>query len=181
MGGPEIDETKGHEIHRRSLYFRHSADLQMDMLKVFDVASPNECFQRSESIVPQQALALANGTLSFAMARQLAGQLSPTVVASAPAPVEGNRRAGAAASQSGKSFVESAFERILGRLPNRAELGASLEYLQGQKALYEGGATLSRFSSGPDSLIKPSADPAQRARESLVHVLLNHNDFVTIR
>ena len=30
-------------------------------------------------------------------------------------------------------------------------------------------------------LIKPAADPAQRARESLVHVLLNHNDFVTVR
>ena len=27
----------------------------------------------------------------------------------------------------------------------------------------------------------PSADPNQRARENLVHVLINHNDFVTIR
>jgi hypothetical protein len=27
----------------------------------------------------------------------------------------------------------------------------------------------------------PSADPAQRARENLVQVLFNHNDFVTIR
>ena len=41
----------------------------MDMLKVFDVASPNECFERSESIVPQQALALANSKLSLTMAR----------------------------------------------------------------------------------------------------------------
>ena len=69
MGGPEIDETKGHEIFRRSIYFRHAPDLQMDMLKVFDVASPNECFERSESIVPQQALALANGKLSLTMSR----------------------------------------------------------------------------------------------------------------
>ena len=43
-------------------------------------------------------------------------------------------------------------------------------------------------SSGPASVrdrrhsrVKPAADPAQRARESLVHVLLNHNDFVTVR
>ena len=78
MGGPEIDETKGDEIFRRSIYFRHAPDLQMDMLKVFDVASPNECFQRSESIVPQQALALANSKLSFTMSRLLAQQLSPT-------------------------------------------------------------------------------------------------------
>jgi hypothetical protein len=29
--------------------------------------------------------------------------------------------------------------------------------------------------------IPPSADPHQRARENLVHVLLNHNDFLTLR
>ena len=29
--------------------------------------------------------------------------------------------------------------------------------------------------------VGPSNDPAQRARENLVHVLLNHNDFVTVR
>ena len=56
-------------MYRRSIYFRTAPDLQMDMLKVFDVASPNECFQRSESIVPQQALALANGKLSVNMSR----------------------------------------------------------------------------------------------------------------
>ena len=27
----------------------------------------------------------------------------------------------------------------------------------------------------------PADDPALRAREDLVHVLFNHNDFVTIR
>jgi len=179
IGGPEIDETKGHEVYRRSLYFRHSADLQMDMLKVFDVASPNECFQRSESIVPQQALALANGKLSLTMSRDLAGQLSPAVVASAAIPSRGNRPA--VAAQSDQTFVESAFERILGRLPNRAELQESLGYLKDQAALYENKDKLSAFTSGPDATIKPSSDPVQRARESLVHVLFNHNDFVTIR
>ena len=42
-------------------------------------------------------------------------------------------------------------------------------------------AKLTPFESGPKASVKPSADPVQRARESLVHVLLNHNDFVTIR
>ncbi len=42
-------------------------------------------------------------------------------------------------------------------------------------------ARLTAFSSGPEVAIKPSADPALRARENLVHVLLNHNDFLTIR
>jgi hypothetical protein len=115
------------------------------------------------------------------MARDLAGQLSPALVASAPVPSEGNRRAVAAASHSDEQFVASAFERILGRPPNRAELTATLEYLREQASLYGSGEKLTAFTSGPNAIIKPSGDPAQRARESLVHVLLNHNDFVTIR
>jgi len=156
IGGPEIDETKGHEVYRRSLYFRHAPDLQMDMLKVFDAASPNECFQRSESIVPQQALALSNSKLSHAMARTIAAQLP-----------SGN-------------FVAAAFQRILGREATAAELAESGKYMAEQAAMYRTGQ-LTAFSTGPAALVKPSGDPEQRARESFVHVLLNHNDFVTIR
>ncbi len=147
MGGPEIDETKGQEVYRRSLYFRHAPDLQMDILKVFDVASPNECFARSESIVPQQALALANSKLSFAMAREIATQLG-----TGPA----------------SRFVTGAFEKILGRNPTAAELRESTKYLSEEETLHRKNAM-------------PSAGAAKRAKESLVHVLLNHNDFVTVR
>ncbi|WP_410961479.1 DUF1553 domain-containing protein, partial [Salmonella sp. SAL4457] len=87
-------------------------------LKVFDVASPNECFERSESIVPQQALALANGKLSQTMSRILAQQLSP------------------APPQPNEAFVASAFDRILGRQPHSAELKESLAYLNDQTAFY---------------------------------------------
>ncbi len=39
-----------------------------------------------------------------------------------------------------------------------------------------------RLHSGENSAgIKPSADAPCGGRENLVHVLLNHNDFVTIR
>lgn len=138
MGGPEIDETKGQDIYRRSLYFRHTPDLQMEMLRVFDEASPNECFERSESIVPQQALALSNSKLSQTVAEEISRQLS-----SAP------------------GFVNAAFERILGRQPSAAEQTASQQFLTEQQQHFAGNET--------------------RARQSFVHVLLNHNDFVTIR
>jgi hypothetical protein len=146
MGGPEIDETKGQDVYRRSIYFRHTPDLQMEMLRVFDAASPIECFQRSESIVPQQALALSNSKLSQTMASEIARQLPAE-----PA-----------------SFIPAAFERVLGRVPGASEKTASGQYLAEQEAYYRS------QSSPPD-------DPAARARQSLVHVLLNHNDFVTIR
>ena len=146
MGGPEIDETKGQEVYRRSIYFRHTPDLQMEMLRVFDSASPIECFQRSESIVPQQALALSNSKLSQTVAEEISRQLTPA----------------------GPRFLSAAFERVLGRTPTAAEQAASTQFLGEQEAQYRTGAT-------------PPLDPAARARQSLVHVLLNHNDFVTIR
>jgi hypothetical protein len=137
MGGPEIDETRGQDVYRRSIYFRHTPDLQMEMLRVFDEASPIECFERSESIVPQQALALSNSDLSHTVAEQIQQQLA------------------------GPGFVASAFERVLGRTPSAAELTASTQFLADQQQHYEGNGA--------------------RARQSLIHVLLNHNDFVTIR
>ena len=161
-GGPDIDEKKGHEVFRRSIYFQTSPDLQMDMLQAFDVASPNECFARSESIVPQQALALANGPLSFTVARTVAGFLSPSATA-AP------------------EFVRAAFLQVLNRPPTTAEAGESIAYLTGQADLYRDPAKLTAFTAGAEPPLKPAEDPQQRARESLVHVLLNHNDFVTLR
>ena len=157
MGGPDIDEKKGHEIFRRSIYFRTAPDLQMDMLQAFDIANPNECFARSESIVPQQALALANGPLSFTVARTIAAFLSPT------------------------DFIRAAFLQVLNRQPTEAEVKASAAYLTEQTAMFSDPSTLTPFTTGSEPAIKPSADPQQRARESLVHVLLNHNDFVTLR
>jgi hypothetical protein len=160
MYGPDIDPDKGEEVYRRSIYFRQTPDMQVDMLKVFDVASPNECFQRSESVVPQQALALSNSPLSFNMARVLASELNEL---------------------SPRDFVRAAFERILGRLPSAEEVRTSLGFLQSQAGLYANSAGLHHFDTGARSRVEPAADPAQRSRESLVHVLLNHNDFVTVR
>jgi hypothetical protein len=164
MGGPEIDETKGQEVFRRSIYFRHTPDLQMEMLQVFDLANPNECFERTQSVMPQQALALANSGLSYSIARMVAGTL-------------------AARNASGKpeTFIASAFRSVLGRLPTAAEVRESAQFLARQTALYQDRSQLARFTAGEAPLVKASEAPEQRARESLVHVLINHNDFVTIR
>ncbi len=147
MGGPEIDETKGLESNRRSIYFRHSPDTQMEFLKMFDGPSPQECYMRTESVVPQQALALANSQLSVEKARVLAAKIG---VDTTP-----------------EAFVRSAFDTILGRPPSGEEQGVGVRFLLRQ----------------PERLTawQVAAPAAVRARENFVHVLLNHNDFVTIR
>ena len=139
LGGPELDAGQGLTTHRRSLYYRHAPEKSMEFLNLFDAASPGECYRRNTSVVPQQALALANSELSLAQARSLAEQV-------------------ASRSQGDPSeFVQGAFLAVLGRQPNSEEANACREYLQ---------------TSGAD---------VARLQTQLVHVLFNHNDFVTAR
>jgi len=56
-----------------------------------------------------------------------------------------------------------------------------LAFLREQSQTLADTASLTAFSAGPAASVLPSTDPQQRARENLVHVLFNHNDFVTIR
>ena len=95
LGGPIIDEKLGLTSKRRSLYFRFNAEYKMSFLDQFDAASPTECYERQESIIPQQALALHNSALALNASREVAKQLAKEKDATA--------------------FVTAAFERILGR------------------------------------------------------------------
>jgi hypothetical protein len=161
-GGPDLDHRSGESVPRRSLYFRHAAEKQMEFLLLFDPASVNECYKRSESIIPQQALALSNSSLALGLSRLLARDL-------------------AKAAEKPDAFVRLAFERILCRAPTPAEREACLEFLDEQAKLLSEPKKLTPFGSGALSATPPSGDPRLRARENLVHVLFNHHEFVTIR
>jgi hypothetical protein len=162
MGGPELDQHLGLTAKRRSLYFRHSVEKQVEFLATFDQASVSECYERAETIVPQQALALANSTLSVGASRVLAGSLW--------------KEAGDPAR-----FLALAFETVLGRPPTAAERAECEAFVAAQTARLAAPGGLTGFDTGPKAAVPPSGDPAQRARESLIHVLLNHSDFVTVR
>jgi hypothetical protein len=168
LGGPELDQASGMTAPRRSLYFRASKEKKMEFLSLFDSPNPVECYRRSESIAPQQALAMANSPLTLAQSRVLAKKLSDGL---------GN----VAAEEAPKQFIETAFVRILCRPPTADELATCAEFLAEQSAKLADPKSLTAFSAGPAASVPPSTDPQQRARENLVHVLLNHNDFVTVR
>jgi hypothetical protein len=161
MGGPAIDEKLGLTSRRRSLYFRFNAEYKMTFLDQFDAASPTECFERTQSVVPQQALVLYNSVLALNASRELAKKLKTI--------------------RDPAAFITVAFEWILGRTPTAEESARCLQFLKDQELLYAGPTRLTPFPPGPTEVVSPAADPAQRAREDLVHVLFNHNDFVTIR
>ncbi len=148
-GGPDIDFTEGETVFRRSLYFRHAYEKQMRFLTIFDAASPNECYRRSESIVPQQALALANSPLAVEQSQRLAAAL-------------------VASNDSGDAsdLITAAFETILCRPPTDEERSVCGEYLESQ---------LQSVTANDNAVAR------SRACTGLVHVLINHNDFVTVR
>jgi Protein of unknown function (DUF1553)/Protein of unknown function (DUF1549)/Planctomycete cytochrome C len=166
FGGPDIDQELGEVSRRRSVYFRHAYEKQMPFLLLFDAANVNDCYRRSESVIPQQALAVANSSLSFSQSRLLARQLA--------------RSAGDDA-EADRKFIRSAFEHILSRTATADELATCHKFLAAQASRLTDPTMLSTFAGGKKSQIDPSPDPHLRARENLVHVLVNHNDFFTIR
>ena len=56
-----------------------------------------------------------------------------------------------------------------------------LQFLDDQTATLSDSSRLTTFRQGVASKVKPATEPRARARENLVHVLMNHNDFVTVR
>jgi hypothetical protein len=97
-----------------------------------------ECYRRPVTVLPQQALALANSPLPYEQSRRLAERLSAADKGMADA-----------------AFVRLAFEHVLTRLPTDAEQQECLEFMQ--------------------------ESDGQEVRAGLIHVLFNHNDFITIR
>ena len=136
---------------RRSLYFVHSHNEHQKFLSMFDDANVLECYRRAESIVPQQALAMENSPLAGEMAYKIASQLFEAIVTE---------------EATDEAFVRKAFLTVLSVEPTPHETAAAIDALRQ--------LTAASVASGREQ-------PQQQARANLVHALLNHNDFVTVR
>jgi Protein of unknown function (DUF1553)/Protein of unknown function (DUF1549)/Planctomycete cytochrome C len=153
MGGPEQPVPAAEAGTRRTIYYRYASGDNIPFLSMFDAANVTECYRRHETIVPQQALALSNSGMVLSRAGDIASVIDSEVGGGPPA------RA---------AFVDSAFERLLGRMPTGAER-------------IECARSLARMAEAFTLEGKNAIPPEIRARSALVHVLLNHNDFVSVR
>jgi hypothetical protein len=70
---------------------------------------------------------------------------------------------------------------MLTRDPTETEVSTCREFLTQQTAKLTAPKTLTDFGGKTTATVQASDDPAMRARENLIHVLMNHNDFVTVR
>tara|TARA_B100000029_G_scaffold393638_1_gene391016 strand:+ start:92 stop:2185 length:2094 start_codon:yes stop_codon:yes gene_type:complete len=162
IGGREIPQPQGLTTPRRSVYFDHHGEGRMGFLDLFDAADPCDCYRRTRSVRPQQALAMVNSELALRQGRLLAARLGSRPMDS-------------------PAFVRAAFRQVLSREPTSAERSASLEFLASQAELIRG-VKPDELRVDPKQVpVAPSTDPEQRARESLVQALFSHTDFLTIR
>ena len=175
FGGPDIPEAQGQSSPRRSLYFRTTPDNKMLMLELFDLANPNECYDRQQSVVPGQALVMTNSPLALDRSRRLARRLANDLSRHHGPITDSNHQSLVT------SFTTSAFEIVLGRRPSPEELTTCIGFVEHNTRLLIDSKSLTPFPKGTGSVIAASTDPLTRALENLVHVLLSHNDFVTIR
>jgi hypothetical protein len=162
LGGPVLEVKEEPNSRRRSLYFAvHPEDGgHLPMLELFDAPDACECYRRTESLVPQQALALTNGPLTLRASRLLARTLSEQTSEDA-------------------AFVIASFEQVLGRGPTAEEQAACLEFLRKQAELLR--TAVPNQPAAGSATLAPATDPSLRAREGLMRALFNHNDFVSIR
>jgi hypothetical protein len=110
-GGPPVPLAEQDTSKRRAMYFVQSHNDHHKLLSIFDDANVLDCYRRTESIVPQQALALWNSRFAITAA----GKITDRVAAKAGA--------------DDAAFAKAAFETVLGTTPTADELAACVEGL----------------------------------------------------
>lgn len=148
LGGPTMDPKREDSL-RRSFYFTQSPEDLNKFLEMFDNANTKECYRRDESILPQQALALANSKLVSTAAAKVAERLVTD-----------------SESAADDAFIRTTFTTLLATVPTPAEQQLCAD-------------SLAQFLAAAKE--RKSSPPETKARAALVHALLNHNDFITIR
>ena len=113
MGGPEVDSKLALTSRRRSIYLRCAQEKQAEFLQIFDGPSVVECYERKPTVMPQQALALANSELAISQAKTLSEDLSKTALKD-------------------NEFIHEAFWRVLARRPTSQEMEFSQDYLKNE-------------------------------------------------
>jgi hypothetical protein len=138
LGGPSIPNAE-EGSRRRSVYFVHSHNDNQKFLAVFDDAPVRECYRRSESIVPQQALALSNSKLALQMSARINDRLHEEL-----------------GKVGDGDFIRAAFELILAATPTAQEQAECEAALREWGNLLRGRADAHRRARG--NLIQSSVN-----------------------
>lgn len=137
LGGPVLERDQEPTSRRRSLYFSVYPEDggHLQFLDAFDPPDPCDCYRRSESVLPQQALTLTNSRLLLDHSRILARKLNTAVADE-------------------NAFIVAAFEQVLTRRPTEPEVTACREFLVKQTTLLRGAAAADADQRAREGLVR---------------------------
>lgn len=159
MKGGAWHASPANEQHRRSIYMFTKRSLLPPFMTVFDFCDTTQpCAQRDVTIVPTQALALLNNEFVHEASRSLGARIASTPTLTP------------------QGQVEKAWQLALGRLPTPDEGAWALAHVDAQKQKLAHGRGTDADSSDDSG----TCSIESRAMESLVHVLLNTNEFMFV-
>lgn len=118
MGGQELENKDALTTRRRSLYYscHPESDGKSDLGKLFDAPEAGECYRRTRTVVPQQALALTNSDMIHDVSAKVAAALWEQL----------------GETRTPQAFVGAAFERVLSRRPLAGETDLCVDFLRVQ-------------------------------------------------
>ena len=162
-GGPAVANKMADTVLRRTVYFETYPEVggAGAMVALFDAPDPCDCYARTTTIIPQQALAILNNPVTLTSSRVLARKLGQQF------PQE-------------DEFITAAFESVLSRRPSKEEKAACRSFLVRQRKLYNSAVETKSLTTKTGLSVPPSDDPQVRSRETLVQTLFGHSDFLTL-
>jgi hypothetical protein len=128
IGGQELENDQSLTTYRRSLYYscHPETDGKSELGSLFDAPEAMECYRRTETVMPQQALALTNSDWVHRMSQQMALKIARQL-----ADEEGDDR----------KWVTALFRQLLSRNPTEQELVRCAFYLKSESVGPETSAT----------------------------------------
>lgn len=125
MGGQELENSQSLTSFRRSLYFccQPEGDGKSEFGSLFDAPESTDCYRRTVSIIPQQALALTNSSLIHELSTHLEKEITHTLSI---------KNQNTKEPPNPSTFVNIAYLRVLSRPPTPGELDSCLNYLKTQ-------------------------------------------------
>jgi hypothetical protein len=166
MGNPKYDQSKGADLHRRSLYTFWKRTVPHPAMMTFDAADRSNCTVRRQSTsTPLQALALLND-LQITEAARVVGQRM-------------FQEGGSSLDQQ----VAWAFRIVTARKPTAQETGVLKKLFSEQRELFaEDTSASQKLLDVGETKNDASLNPADLAAGTvLAETLLNHDEAVMRR
>jgi len=155
IGGQELENSESFTTYRRSLYYscQPEEDGKSPLGMLFDGPDAADCYRRTRTIIPQQSLALTNSALIHSLAPKIVIQIDALTADRTATENTAAQTFADERSANAHHFVDAAFRHLLNRSPRQEELQVCTDF----------------FANEP------------KAKESLVRILVNHPDYLTIR